>query len=88
MRLGIIHTGGVQRALVTITDSGPGITAEELPHVFDRFYKARDSGGMGLGLSIAKYLIEAHGGTIHAESETGRGTTMRITLLIGEAGLT
>jgi len=87
MRLGIIHTGGVQRALVTITDSGPGITAEDLPHVFDRFYKARDSGGMGLGLSIAKYLIEAHGGTLDAESESGRGTTMRITLPVEEGGL-
>jgi signal transduction histidine kinase len=45
-----------------------------LPHVFDRFYKSSDSGGMGLGLSIAKYLVEAHRGKIWAESEVGRGT--------------
>jgi signal transduction histidine kinase len=80
------HADGEQRALVTIVDSGPGITAEDLPHVFDRFYKARDSGGMGLGLSIAKHLTEAHGGTLHAESESGQGTTMRITLPVEKGG--
>ena len=59
---------------VSVTDSGPGIPPEALPHIFDRFYKSGDSGGMGLGLSIAKYLVEAHDGTIHAENVPGGGT--------------
>jgi signal transduction histidine kinase len=62
---------------ITVADTGPGIPAEDLPHVFDRFYKSRDSGGMGLGLSIAKTLVELHGGTIEAASEVGQGTTVR-----------
>ena len=69
-----------QEAHITIQDSGTGIPPEDLPYIFDRFYKARDSGGMGLGLSIARKLIEAHGGTIKAESLPGQGTTMRILL--------
>jgi signal transduction histidine kinase len=77
-----IPGGGEGRAAVSVTDSGPGIPAEDLPNIFDRFYKSSDSGGMGLGLSIAKYLVEAHGGTIKAESETGKGTTISFSLLI------
>jgi signal transduction histidine kinase len=66
--------------LISIQDNGPGIDADILPHVFDRFYKSSDSGGMGLGLSIAKYLVEAHGGKIWAESEPGKGATISFTL--------
>jgi signal transduction histidine kinase len=66
--------------LVEVQDSGPGITAEDLPHVFDRFYRERSSSGMGLGLSIAKNLVEAHSGEITALSLPGSGTTMRIRL--------
>jgi signal transduction histidine kinase len=69
------------QALLDVQDSGPGIPADELPHVFERFYKSADSGGMGLGLAIAKHLVEAHSGTIRAESTPGQGTTIRITLL-------
>ena len=67
---------GVSKRGVTVFvhDSGPGIESSDLPHIFDRFYKSSDSGGMGLGLSIAKYIIEAHGGKIWAESEAGKGT--------------
>src|SRR5215207_8611950 len=61
-------------ATISVEDSGPGIEPHILPHVFDRFYKSSDSGGMGLGLSIAKYLVEAHNGKIWAESEVGQGT--------------
>jgi signal transduction histidine kinase len=67
-------------ALIVVQDSGAGIPAEELPYVFERFYKSSDSGGMGLGLAIAKHLVEAHGGTIIAESSPGKGTLMRVTL--------
>jgi len=63
-----------------VADTGSGIAAGELPHVFDRFVKTADSGGAGLGLAIAKALVEAHGGSISAESEPGHGTTMRFAL--------
>ncbi len=68
--------------LLVVQDEGPGIPAADLPHIFERFYKSADSGGMGLGLAIAKQLVEAHGGTIQAENATGRGTVMRIRLPI------
>jgi two-component system sensor histidine kinase BaeS len=67
-------------ARFTVTDTGPGIDPEDLPHVFDRFVKSADSGGVGLGLAIAKSLVEAHGGSITAESQPGAGTTMRFVL--------
>jgi signal transduction histidine kinase len=51
-----------------------------LPHIFERFYKSTDSGGMGLGLAIAKHLVAAHGGSIAAENAPGRGTIIRILL--------
>jgi signal transduction histidine kinase len=73
-----------KQAQLDVQDSGPGIPPDELPHVFERFYKSTDSGGMGLGLAIARHLVEAHGGTIIAESAPGQGTTMRITLPLGE----
>ena len=63
----------------TVSDTGPGIDAADLPHVFDRFVKAADSGGAGLGLAIAKTIVEAHGGEIVAQSEPGR-TTFRFEL--------
>jgi two-component system OmpR family sensor kinase len=61
---------------ISLEDSGPGIEPHLLPHVFDRYYKSSDSGGMGLGLSIAKYLVEAHDGEIWVESTEGKGTTI------------
>lgn len=67
-------------AVVAVRDSGPGIASGDLPHIFDRFYKSADSRGMGLGLSIAKYIVEAHGGEVRVESEPGRGTTISFTL--------
>ncbi len=64
---------------VNVSDTGEGIAAEDLPHVFDRFWRsdksrARETGGSGLGLAIARRLIEAQGGQIGAESELGRGS--------------
>jgi signal transduction histidine kinase len=81
LRGGAVNVGLAEAVLdnerditIFVADSGPGIESERLPHVFDRFYKSSDSGGMGLGLSIAKYLVEAHRGKIWAESEVGKGT--------------
>jgi signal transduction histidine kinase len=64
----------------SVTDTGEGIAAAELPTVFDRFAKAPESRGAGLGLAIAKSLVQAHGGTISAESKPGHGTTIRFVL--------
>ncbi|HET8772149.1 MAG TPA: HAMP domain-containing sensor histidine kinase [Thermoanaerobaculia bacterium] len=66
--------------VIRVADTGSGIPAEELPRIFDRFVKGRDSRGSGLGLAIAKNLVEAHGGTIRAESRVGEGTTITVTL--------
>jgi len=70
------------RVRVSVRDTGPGIAAEALPHIFDRFYKSDESRGAGLGLAIAKSLIVAHGGDIVATSELGRGTEMLFTFPI------
>jgi len=72
--------GDAPAVSVSITDTGSGIQAEDLPHIFDRFYKSKDSRGSGLGLAIARNLVTLHGGQIGAQSEVGTGTTVRITL--------
>ncbi len=66
---------------VTISDTGEGIRADDLPHIFERFYRGdasrsrnRGTGGAGLGLAIARGIVQAHGGDIRVDSETGRGT--------------
>jgi signal transduction histidine kinase len=64
----------------TVTDTGPGIPPDVLPHAFDRFVRAADSRGLGLGLAIARSLVQAHGGEISAESPPGGGTAMRFVL--------
>jgi signal transduction histidine kinase len=69
-----------QGVAFAVADTGEGIPAIELGHVFDRFAKSPESRGAGLGLAIAKSLVQAHGGTISAESEPGRGTTIRFEL--------
>ncbi|MGI8827358.1 MAG: sensor histidine kinase [Chloroflexota bacterium] len=68
---------------IQVVDSGEGIAARDLPHVFERFYrgqKDRPRNGAGLGLAIAKAIVEAHGGRIYVESELGRGTRVSFTL--------
>jgi signal transduction histidine kinase len=65
---------------VKVRDAGTGMTADDIARAFDRFYKGPESHGSGLGLSIARSLVVAHGGEIHASSEAGRGTTMVFTL--------
>jgi signal transduction histidine kinase len=66
--------------VLDVKDDGPGISAADLPHVFERFYKSADSGGTGLGLAIARHLVNAHGGRIEAWSLPGQGARMRILL--------
>jgi signal transduction histidine kinase len=75
---------------VSVRDTGSGIAAEDLPYIFERFYRAdksrsRATGGAGLGLAIAKQLIEAHGGRIEVESEIGQGTQFTFTLPVAQA---
>ena len=72
--------GDAGQAVVSVEDSGTGIPPEDLPYIFDRFYKSKDSRGTGLGLAIARGLIRAHGGEISAHSVLGQGTTIRFTL--------
>jgi signal transduction histidine kinase/CheY-like chemotaxis protein len=76
------------QAMITVSDNGPGIAPEFLPFIFDRFRQAdqsvtRGHGGLGLGLSVVKHLVELHGGTVHAESEgIGKGSSFRVSLPI------
>ena len=65
---------------VAVRDTGTGMTAEEVDRAFDRFHKGRGSRGSGLGLTIARNLVAAHGGTIRASRQPGTGTTMTFTL--------
>ncbi len=76
------------RVRFSVSDTGPGITPEHLPRLFDRFWQARQGQGkgMGLGLAIARGLVEAHGGRIWAESRLGEGTTFSFTLPVSSAG--
>ncbi|MBI3163309.1 MAG: HAMP domain-containing protein [Chloroflexi bacterium] len=74
-----------ERILVSVRDTGTGIPPEDLPHVFERFYRAdrsraRSTGGSGLGLTIAKQIVEAHGGQIWAQSWLGAGSTFTFSL--------
>lgn len=72
---------------VTVSDDGPGIAPEDLPHVFDEMYRAdkhRDVGGSGLGLAIVRRIVEQHGGKIVCESKVGSGTEFKIRLPIEE----
>ncbi len=69
--------------LISVRDTGSGIPEDDLPHIFERFYKvdkARSGGGTGLGLAIAKHIVQAHGGNIRAESIEGQGSTFTFSL--------
>jgi two-component system OmpR family sensor kinase len=82
--LGLSCVGDYAR--LTVTDSGPGIPKEDLPHIFERFYrvetsrKRKDSGGAGLGLSIAYWITKSHNGRLEVASEVGKGTTFSVWL--------
>ena len=68
--------------VLTVSDSGPGISREDIPHLFERFWQAKRGhrGGAGLGLAITKGIVEAHGGRIWVESVLGEGSVFRFTL--------
>jgi signal transduction histidine kinase len=81
--LGAAAGDGVVR--VTVSDTGPGIAPEDLPYIFERFWRgeksrSRGGGGTGLGLAIARQLVEMHGGAIGVESTAGSGSTFWFTL--------
>ncbi len=84
IRLGATYADG--RVTFTVADTGEGIAPEDLPFIFDRLYRADKSRtemhgeGTGLGLAIVRAIVEAHGGTIRAESQQGQGTTMFVTI--------
>jgi signal transduction histidine kinase len=96
VRNAVVHTKPGDRVLVAarahderleiaVSDTGPGIPADQLEQIFDRFHRldsgrSRDTGGSGLGLAIARAIVEAHGGSIHAESPRGQGATFRLEL--------
>jgi two-component system sensor histidine kinase BaeS len=69
-------------ASIEVTDEGPGVRAEDMPHVFDRFWRApgSPSGGTGLGLAIARWITERHGGRIGVANRTGGGAAFRVEL--------
>jgi two-component system phosphate regulon sensor histidine kinase PhoR len=74
-----------ERVRLVVSDTGPGIPAEHLPRVFERFYRvdagrSRELGGTGLGLSIVKHMVETMRGKVAVESEVGRGSTFTVTL--------
>jgi len=81
-----LHVRGIRKkVIINVSDEGIGIPQEDLPHIFERFYRVEKSrsrvgGGTGLGLAIVKEIIEAHGGSIRVESIYGQGTNMTITL--------
>lgn len=77
-------TSEADQAIVRVADTGIGIPAQHLPHIFERFYRADASragaGGTGLGLAIVQRIIEVHGGTIEVESVEGRGSSFTVRL--------
>jgi signal transduction histidine kinase len=84
IRFPLAHPSGIWM-LISVCDTGIGIPAQDLPRIFERFYKVdrsrnREVGGTGLGLAIAKHLIEGHGGRLWADSKEGHGSTFYFTL--------
>ncbi|MEU4246233.1 HAMP domain-containing sensor histidine kinase [Amycolatopsis sp. NPDC026612] len=90
-RVTIRVSSTVDEVTLAVADTGTGIAAEDLPHVFDRFWRAeksrnRQTGGSGLGLAIVRHLVQAHGGTVVAESEVDAGSTFTVRLPVAYRG--
>jgi signal transduction histidine kinase len=84
-KVSAVLEAGAARVRIRISDTGVGIPPEAVPHVFERFYRAdkarsRQDGGFGLGLSIVKWIAEAHNGTVELTRNPGPGTTFTVTL--------
>ena len=84
-RVAVVASAHEGRLSVAVSDDGPGIPTEHLERIFERFHRVdeartRDRGGTGLGLAIARAIVEAHGGSIRAESPPGGGTTVTLEL--------
>ena len=75
-----------QTTVITVTDTGRGMTADEAHRIFQPFYTANKKTGLGLGLSICERIIKNHGGRIEVQSEPGKGTTFKITLPLTASG--
>ena len=88
----VISLGKVgEQARFTVSDTGPGIPPDDLPHIFDRFYRGEksrlrssDGKGFGLGLSIAYWIVRNHGGRIEVDSQVGQGTTFSVWLPLAD----
>jgi heavy metal sensor kinase len=91
-RISVVLDASDSAAVTEIRDTGVGISPTDLPHIFERFYRAdesrsRESGGTGLGLSIAKWIAEAHHGSISVASTVGEGSAFRVHIPLSEDGL-
>lgn len=79
-----INQEGKQYTEIVVSDTGYGIDADALPHIFDRYYQAKgkhQASGTGIGLALVKSLADLHEGSLHVESETGKGTTFTFRIL-------
>ena len=84
-RVSVEIAGLASGVKISVSDTGAGIPGKDLPHIFDQFYRAdpsrtRATGGAGLGLTIVRRLVEAHGGTVTVESSPGERTTFTVLL--------
>ncbi len=84
--MGVHAALGGNEIVFTVKDNGEGIPAEQLPHVFERYWTMKEGNpnGTGLGLYITQGIVEAHGGRIEARSEVGKGTEFRFTMPMGD----
>jgi len=80
----VVASSSDDHVIITISDTGEGIPADLLPHVFERFVKGPSSTGSGLGLAIARDIIAAHHGTLRIQSEVGKGTAAVVELRVGD----
>ncbi len=79
-RISMVIEDASDQIVVKVTDTGEGVPPDDVPRLFDRFYKSAESRGSGLGLAIARGIVTSHAGEISASSERGKGTTIRFTL--------